>query len=98
MSEQIKTGSSIKKIAGGKLVRVDVVYYQKIDCVKITGDFFLHPEELITFIEESLAGAEIPLSEELLVKRVDAVLQDNHATIIGFSPADLISVLMDAVK
>lgn len=98
MSEPFNSGSSIKKISGGKLIRVDVVYSQKIERVKITGDFFLHPEELITFIEESLAGAEIPLSEELLVKRVDAVLQDNHATIIGFSPADLISVLMDAVK
>ena len=98
MSEPVKTGSSIKKISGGKLIRVDVVYSRKIEHVKITGDFFLHPEELITVIEESLAGAEIPLSKKLLVERVETVLNNNGATVIGFSPEDLISVLMDAVK
>jgi lipoate-protein ligase A len=98
LSDPVKTGSSIKKIAGGKLIRVDVVYSGQIERVKITGDFFLHPEELITVIEESLAGAEIPLSKDLLVERLEAVLKNNSATVIGFSPEDLISVLADAIK
>ena len=98
MSYPVKTGSSIKKIAGGKLIRVDVVYFRQIERVKITGDFFLHPEELITTIEESLAGAEIPLSKGLLVERVETILKNNGAIVIGFSPEDLISVLADAVK
>jgi len=98
LSDPVKTGSSIKKIAGGKLIRVDVVYSGQIERVKITGDFFLHPEELITVIEESLAGAEIPLSKGLLVEHLEAVLKNNNATVIGFSPEDLISVLADAIK
>jgi lipoate-protein ligase A len=98
LSEQLKTGSSIKKIAGGKLIRVDVVYSGQIEQVKITGDFFLHPEELITVIEENLAGAAIPLSKDSLVEQVKTILKNNDATVIGFSPEDLISVLADAVK
>ena len=91
-------GSATKKISGGKLIRVDVVYTDQVEQVKITGDFFLHPEELITVLEESLAGTEIPLSEDLLVDRVQSIIKNNDATVIGFSPEDLISVLMDAVK
>jgi lipoate---protein ligase len=97
LKEPIKTGTSIKKISGGKLIRVDVVYSNKIEQVKITGDFFLHPEELITVIEDSLTGAEIPISKALLAERVEAILQNNQATLIGFSPEDLISVLLDAI-
>ena len=91
-------GSATKKISGGKLIRVDVVYTDQVEQVKITGDFFLHPEELITVLEESLAGTEIPLSEDLLVERVQSIIKNNDATVIGFSPEDLISVLVDAVK
>ncbi|MDR3572490.1 MAG: lipoate protein ligase C-terminal domain-containing protein [Anaerolineaceae bacterium] len=98
MNEAAKTGSSIKKISGGKLIRMDVVYSNQIERVKITGDFFLHPEELITDIEESLAGAEIPILKNVLVDRVEAILNNNSAVLIGFSPDDLISVLMDAIQ
>jgi lipoate-protein ligase A len=98
LSDPVKTGSSIKKIAGGKLIRVDVVYSRHVERVKITGDFFLHPEELITIIEESLSDASIPLSQGLLVERVKTILKNNDATVIGFSPEDLISVLAEAIK
>lgn len=98
MNKAAKTGSSIKKISGGKLIRMDVVYSNQIERVKITGDFFLHPEELITDIEESLAGAEIPILKNVLVDRVEAILNNNSAVLIGFSPDDLISVLMDAIQ
>jgi lipoate---protein ligase len=98
LSDPIKTGSSIKKIPGGKLIRVDVIYSKKVEHVKITGDFFLHPEELITVLEQSLTGAEIPLFKDLLVEHVETILNDNHATLIGFSPDDLISALADAIK
>ena len=98
MSELVTRGSATKKISGGKLIRVDVVYADQVEQVKITGDFFLHPEELITVIEENLTGTEIPLSKDLLVGRIQSIINNNDATVIGFSPEDLISVLMDAVK
>ena len=98
MSGPAKTGSSIKKISGGKLVRVDVVYSKHVERVKITGDFFLHPEELIIEIEESLAGADIPIIKSVLVERVEAILSHHDAILIGFSPDDLITVLMDTIQ
>jgi lipoate---protein ligase len=40
-----------EKVPGGKLVRVSVPRH---GLVKISGDFFLHPEEGIMLIEEAL--------------------------------------------
>ena len=45
------------KVPGGKLVKVKLdVSSGKINQVRILGDFFLHPEETILTIEDSLIG------------------------------------------
>ena len=44
-----------EKVPGGKLVRVTVMPYGR---VRISGDFFLHPEESIVLIENALGGLD----------------------------------------
>ncbi|HEX9013355.1 MAG TPA: hypothetical protein VF813_07555 [Anaerolineaceae bacterium] len=93
----MQTGSSTRKIPGGKLVRVDVRAGSRVEWVKITGDFFLHPEETLDQIEACLTGAGIPLDQPGLTQCIEACLRENQAELLGASPADIVSVLQEAV-
>ena len=95
----IKNGTATYKIPGGKLVRVDVSYdADAIHSVKITGDFFLHPEEVFETIVEVCAAAPLPLQKEKLVQEISELLKVNGAELIGAGPADLVNTLEEALS
>lgn len=73
----------------GKLVRLDFEYADKITSMKITGDFFIHPESAIQEVEELFIGATKPIS-------VDA--STISAQIIGFTIPQLEELLNDAIN
>lgn len=85
-------GSASEKIPGGKLLRVSVDYGERINSVRITGDFFMHPEEAIAGIERSLIGAK---KEEVPSKLREAA---SGVTIIGATPEDIARVIQQAMK
>lgn len=75
-----------EKVPGGKMVCVDVeVADGRISRIKITGDFFLHPEKTIDEIERTLVGASI----NQIARKVADVLKENDAQFIGVSPEDI---------
>lgn len=87
--------NSSYKIPGGKLVKVKLwVESEKIERITILGDFFLHPEETIQTIENSLAGAKLNSSsiESIITK----VMMKSDAKLIGASPEDLATAIMMA--
>ena len=94
----MKAGNAVQKVKGGKLVRVEATFDTHLSEVTITGDFFLYPEEALEEIENTLKGAPLPLEREKLVAQIEKVVADNHATLVGFSPVDLVTVLEEAVK
>jgi lipoate-protein ligase A len=94
----MKTGQFSKKVSGGKLIRLDVTYSDKVEQVKITGDFFINPEDLITKIEENLSGATIPINDAFLIQKIDNLIRQNDATLIGISSEDIVAVLGEATK
>jgi len=76
-----------EKIPGGKLLCVDVEFSEgRIQKIKITGDFFLHPEETIDKIEASLVGVK---PEGRLDVIILAALAANKAQLIGVSAEDI---------
>jgi len=81
------------KIPGGKLVKVKLnTTSGKITQVRILGDFFLHPEETIQTIEDSLIGCQ---EDENSIKKIIAhVLKDSDATLIGATAADFSNTIM----
>jgi len=80
-------GKAEYKVKDGKLIRVQLVKKEnRIEKVKITGDFFLHPEELIEELEQALAGRE--LDESNLAKSIRIVIEQKGATLLGASPED----------
>lgn len=91
-------GFASEKIKGGKLVRVKVEYGERIDNVRITGDFFMHPEETLFEIEEALKGADSKESEFALVERISGIAAKHDAQLIGVAPEDIARVLRMAIS
>ncbi len=60
-----------------KLLKIELKFQEKtrhIHSIKITGDFFVHPEETIETLEASLVG--IKLEKESLRNKISFVLKD----------------------
>ena len=91
-------GIATEKVPGGKLVRVKVDYGTIVNKVQITGDFFLHPEDTLEQIEESVRGASIPVDSLQLQHKIDAVIAQQNITLIGMASADIARLIAQAVN
>ena len=80
---------AIIKVEGGKMIRINLSYTDKIEHIKITGDFFLHPEENIEKLEDELIGANKKEIHEILrkffknVESIGADIEDFYEAIIS---------------
>ena len=74
------------KVEGGKLLRIDIkVEDNIIQKIKITGDFFMYPEEAITIIEKKLIGVEI----NQIKNKIQEIITKREIKIIGFQAEDI---------
>lgn len=74
------------KTPGGKLVVAEfAVAGGVIRDVRISGDFFLYPDEALAAIVGAIEGASIDASGEEIAGRVQAALGPG-TTLLGFSP------------
>jgi len=75
-----------EKVPGGKLLCVEAEFTRgRIARIRITGDFFLHPEETIDEIERALVGSDA----ESAAAKVAEVLKRSNAQLIGATPDDI---------
>jgi lipoate-protein ligase A len=88
---ELKQGKSIFK--AGKLLKVFVEFDERIRSIKITGDFFLHPEEIIFEIEKGLVGTDI--DERAVKEKLEHLLKD--ADVFGFDAGQLAQAIMNAI-
>ncbi len=85
------------KVPGGKLVVVDLeVADGTLRDVRVSGDFFLEPDEALDAIDRALEGAPADSSAQALTRRVDAELPP-HTTMYGFSAADVATAVRRAL-
>lgn len=90
-------GNSVYKVENGKLLKVRLEAEQeKITRVKISGDFFMHPEEAIDALEKELEGTE--LEESKLREKIGSILESNSVRVFGFKAGDLAKAIMKAVE
>ncbi len=93
----MNTGTATRKVPGGKLLRIDVAYTDTIQSLKLTGDFFLHPEDTLDEITAALTGLVLPLDERAAQQAVEAALQARDAQLIGATAGDIILTLQEAL-
>ena len=83
------------KIPGGKLVSAEVdVDGTRLAKVKITGDFFMHPEEAIVALESVLKGIRIAELEDVVTRFFDR----NQVSLFGIAQGDFVKVVRMALK
>ena len=90
-------GKAEYKVAGGKLIRIQLVKKEgRIEKLKITGDFFLHPEELIEDLEKALVGQALNMPD--LDEFIGAFIERRGATLLGASPEDFAKCITMAAE
>ncbi len=87
-----------RKVKEGKLVKVEVEYDNVITKIKITGDFFLHPEDALERIEKSMLGTRKDESMEAIASKIQQITEAHGAQMIGLSPESLALVIKEALK
>jgi hypothetical protein len=78
----------------GKIVKINLSYKEEsqiIQSIKITGDFFIHPEEVIEELEQGLCG--IKLEKEYLENKMKLILEDSK--IFGFDVDSLVKMILE---
>ncbi|NJD77350.1 MAG: hypothetical protein FIB08_09690 [Candidatus Methanoperedens sp.] len=89
---------SSRKVKEGKIVKVEVDCEDVIKKLRITGDFFLHPEDVLDDIEKTMVGLKKDVSFETLVIKINDIVKNNDARMIGISPESIAEVLREALK
>lgn len=92
----MKTNSITHKF--GKMLRLDVTYAEHIESLKITGDFFLHPEETLDQIVTELTGVAVPIQKDVLIRKTKYILDSNEAEMIGITVEDIINTLDEVTQ
>ncbi len=79
----------------GKLLKIFLEEKNgKIDDIKITGDFFSHPEEHIELLEKSLKGASI--QSTALTFRIQEFFVNFPTELYGVDETSLVSTILAA--
>src|SRR5260370_39611107 len=83
------------KAPGGKLLRVRLKEADgRIESAKISGDFFLIPEDSLSKLEMMLE--DVPLNEKELKLLVERFLRVTSAQGLGVSPDDFVKAILAA--
>ena len=90
---------SVYKVPDGKLLKILLDYDENnnsITNVKITGDFFIYPEEAIETMENELKN--ISLTQNDLLNRINNVIEKNNIQFIGLSAEGLTTGILMCVS
>jgi lipoate-protein ligase A len=87
-----------QKVKEGKVVKVEVDCDNVISDIKITGDFFIHPEDILDEIEKSIIGLERSASIETITSNIKSRIADRDVQMIGISPESIALLIREALK
>ena len=91
--------STVEKIPAGKLIRIEVTGDDNtVTAVKVTGDFFLHPEEEIFSLEEALSELSWQSSETEISEKLQGWQLESEAVLVGFTLTDLTKTVFKALQ
>lgn len=89
---------SKQKVKEGKVVKVEIECNELIRNVRITGDFFIHPEDILDEIEKSIIGLERSSSIETITSNIRKRIADRDVQMIGISPESIALLISEALK
>lgn len=85
------------KVPGGKLVVVDFdVIAERIQNLRITGDFFVFPEDALSAVADALNGTNIHDSApDMQLRMSQAITADTE--LLGFGLIDVVAAIRRAL-
>ncbi|MBI1970921.1 hypothetical protein HYS47_04180 [Candidatus Woesearchaeota archaeon] len=90
--------SITKKLVNGKLVRLFVEAQDTVTSIKITGDFFCHPEEAIEDMEKILLDTTIPISVAAVQQKLDIFVAANKVMLVGITTEAIATMMKEALQ
>lgn len=88
---------AIYKVPNGKLLKIFLeTENDKIADLKITGDFFLYPEEKITLLEDALKNE--PLDAETLKLKLENLIQHENLELFGLDAESIVTTILMAAE
>ena len=83
------------KIPNGKLIRIKIeLSNDKINYFKLSGDFFIYPEEKIIEIENSIIGK----SRNEYSKSLNETITRNNIQLVGLKEEDITNIINNAFE
>ena len=92
-------GNSVYKIPDGKLMKISLDYdtkSNKINKLKITGDFFVYPEEGIEIIENEMENTII--DRDIIYNKIEKIINTNLIQLIGLNSDGITKGIMMCIK
>lgn len=86
-----------QKVREGKVVKVEVDCDEVIRNVRITGDFFLHPEDILEEIEKSIVGLKRNADEGTIISNIQRTTASDDVQMIGISPESIALLVREAL-
>jgi lipoate---protein ligase len=88
--------AGIVKAPGEKLVRVRFhLDAGRVSGLKISGDFFIHPEDAVERIENSLNN--LPFDENSAVEKLKNLIRGGTIELVGVSPESIARAIATSV-
>ena len=91
--------NSLYKIPNGKLMKISLDYDKKsnkINKLKITGDFFVYPEEGIEIIENGMKKTII--DKDIIYNKIEKIISNNFIQLIGLNSEGITKGIMMCKK
>lgn len=91
--------NSVYKVPEGKLMKISLDYNKKsnkINKLKITGDFFVYPEEGIEIIENEMENTII--DRDIIYNKIEKIINTNLIQLIGLNSDGITKGIMMCIK
>lgn len=86
---------AIYKVPNGKLLKISVEDADgKISNLKITGDFFMYPEESLDGLEQALLSVSV--DEKMLQEKIEDFMTKTNSTFFGLDAQSLAQTIISA--
>jgi lipoate---protein ligase len=87
------------KVEGGKLLRLELVLTDnRVKSVKISGDFFIHPEDSLVVIEKTLLFTSPDAEIVTITNKIKDICYDQGIQMIGLTAEALAIAFKEAIK
>ncbi len=96
--EPLRMSQAEAKVPGGKLVRIKREKSGPQTRVEISGDFFIHPEEGLQFIEKTLGMLPDTLPESAVKTAIEVLITFKEFELIGIDPDTIARLFVECCR